>query len=498
MRTSAATTSADACAKRICSDMTTTDSQHAPDVALCVDLDGTLLRTDILHESLLVLLRRNPLLVFLLPFWLMRGKAAFKHEIACRVELDVESLPYDSRVLRLLEGGTARPRVLCTASHRKFAEAVSRHLGVFEQVMASDETGNLSGREKATALIERFGERGFDYAGNSPADLHVWRHAREAWVVDAPKSVAAKVERHARVAVSLEGTGNAWTAWSSAIRTHQWLKNLLVFVPLFAAHRFTDTQAYAEAACAFVAFCLCASGVYLLNDLFDLDADRHHARKRQRPFASGQIKLIHGMIAAPALSGLGLLIAMWIAPLFALCLAAYYIMTAMYTIWLKRVAMLDVVLLAGLYTARIIGGAAAMRASLSFWLLAFSMFLFLSLAMVKRYAELADALSSGKKSAKGRGYSVEDLVLIQSLGTSSGYIAVLVLALYINSPESLKLYAHPQAIWLVCPLLLYWVSRTWVIAHRGIMHDDPVVFAATDRVSQLVVLMCGIIVLCAL
>jgi 4-hydroxybenzoate polyprenyltransferase len=253
-----------------------------------------------------------------------------------------------------------------------------------------------------------------------------------------------------------------------------------------------------NASLAFLSFCLCASGVYLLNDLLDLDADRRHPRKRLRPFASGALPLAAGLIAAPLLGLAAFALALAISKLFALALAGYYVLTLAYSFALKRIAMLDTVVLAALYTIRIIAGTFALRIDVSFWLLAFSMFLFLSLAMIKRYTELRTLLRSGDSRSAGRGYSVDDLPLVQSLGGASGYLAVLVLALYINSTASIALYRHPTVLWLLCPLLLYWISRAWLIAHRGDMHDDPVVFAVSDQTSRLLLALSVIVVIGAI
>lgn len=465
--------------------------------ALCVDLDGTLLNSDILYESLLSLLAHNPLYVFLLPFWLLRGKAAVKRELASRVSLPPETLPYNPQVLELLRTTTQRPRVLCTASDQLLVAPIAEHLGLFEQVIASDGQRNLSGRNKAQALVEAFGERGFDYAGNGTVDLAVWEHAAGAWVVNNGNGLASAAARRTQVHAHWPAPPRL-RAWLKALRLHQWLKNLLVFVPLLTAHRFLEPASVLQAVIALLAFGLCASGVYILNDLLDLTPDRQHKSKRNRPFAAGRLPLLQGLFAAPALTLAGLALSLACGPRFTAVLAAYYVMTLAYSLKLKRIVMIDVVLLAGLYTVRIIGGAIAIEAPLSFWLLAFSMFIFLSLALLKRYTELHAMLGAGKRKVSGRGYGVEDLSLLQSLGAAAGYIAVMVMALYINSPESVDLYRHPQVLWLICPVLLYWVSRVWVIAHRGEMHDDPIVFAATDRVSQLVVVLCGICALAAI
>ncbi|ALN92992.1 ubiA prenyltransferase family protein [Lysobacter gummosus] len=478
-------------------------TEHTPQterstVALCVDLDGTLLKSDLLYESVLALFSRRPLLLLLLPFWLLRGKAALKHEIASRVELDVATLPYDERVVDALRETQARPRVLCTASHTKFAQQVATHLGVFDLVLASDDGVNLSGANKAQALAERFGERGFDYMGNAAIDLPVWARARNAWVVNGSPGLAARAAQVVDVAGQLPAQGGGFKTWIKALRIHQWLKNLLVFLPLLASHRFFDVEAVIVSVLAFIAFNLSASGVYVLNDLLDLPADRQHPRKRLRPFAAGRLPLLHGLFVAPLLALAGFALALIANPWFALVLMGYYATTLAYSLRLKRIVMVDVIVLASLYTLRIIGGAVAIGATLSFWLLAFSMFIFLSLAMLKRYTELSAILGNGQRKVSGRGYAVEDLPLIQSLGSSAGYLAVLVFALYINSPESLALYARPQVLWLICPLLLYWISHLWMTSHRGGMDDDPVVFAATDRASQIVIVFCGLLALGAI
>lgn len=465
--------------------------------ALCVDLDGTLLRSDLLYESLLAMVSRNPLLVLLLPFWLLRGKANLKRQIALRGQIPAAALPYDERVLAYLRDTPQRPRVLCTASDLLLVQPISDHLGLFEEVIASDGTCNIAGSAKATALVERFGRHGFDYMGNHAVDLAVWRHAKGAIVVNASARLASQASGTTRLIDHWPPHGGGLRTWAKALRLHQWLKNLLVFVPLVTAHRFLEPSAILGACAAFVAFGLCASGVYLLNDLIDLEPDRQHPRKHKRPFAAGNLPLIHGLMAAPTLALAGIVLAFAVVPAFALLLVVYYAMTLGYSLKLKRIVMIDVVLLASLYTIRIIGGAVAIVSPLSFWLLAFSMFIFLSLALLKRYTELAAVASAGKRGASGRAYSVADLLLIQSLGTASGYIGVLVFALYINSPNSLELYVQPQMLWLLCPVLLYWISRTWVIAHRGCMHDDPILFAVRDRVSQCTGVFALLIVLAA-
>ncbi len=427
----------------------------------------------------------------------MRGRAQLKREIAHRVALDNANLPYDQRVLELLRTTDSRPRVLCTASDRLLADSVASELGLFEEVMASDGDRNLAGSHKAEALVARFGSRGFDYAGNELRDMKVWKHARQAYVVNANSDLAAKAATVCEAVHELEAERPSALAWIRALRLHQWLKNLLVFVPLVVAHLLLVPSAVVHAGVAFLLFGICASSVYLVNDLLDLTADRRHPRKRNRPFASGHLPILGGMIAAPLLTLLSLGGAWALSPEFALTLLIYYVLTTAYSLRLKQIAMLDVVVLAALYTIRIIAGAAAIGVAPSFWLLAFSMFFFLSLAILKRYTELNSQRERGISQAHGRGYLTTDYELLASLGGASGYLSVLVLALYINSTASEELYRHPQFLWMLCPMLLYWISRIWIIAHRGAMHDDPVIFAATDRTSRVIFVLGAIVAVLA-
>ncbi|RZI86227.1 MAG: UbiA family prenyltransferase [Rubrivivax sp.] len=456
-------------------------------VPLCVDLDGTLIHSDLLFESLLLLIKRNPLYLFLIPLWLLKGKATLKAEIARRVELNAAALPYVEPFVAWLaqQKALGRPLWLVTASDQRLAEAVAQHVGLFDGVMGSDGRDNLKGAHKAEHLVQRFGERGFDYCGNHHADLAVWSHARSAIVVNGSASLEASARTLTPVEQVFAPQGQFAKHVLKALRVHQWAKNALIFVPLAAAHQLTNPASLLSSLLAFVAFSLCASSVYLLNDMLDLEADRQHPRKCKRPFAAGTLSLQFGLVAAPMLLLAALAISLVLPWKFLAVLAAYYVATLAYSFVLKRMVMIDVLTLAGLYTVRIVAGAAATAIPLSFWLLLFAIFMFLSLAIVKRYAELHATRLRGQLKASGRGYQVEDLVLLQSLGSSSGYISILVLALYVNSPDISALYSHPKFVWMLCPIMLYWVSRVWMRTHRGHMHDDPLVFALKDRISLL-------------
>lgn len=462
-------------------------------VPLCVDCDGTLLNTDLLHEGLLLLVKQAPASVLLLPLWLLRGKAYLKHRVAERVRFQLDTLPFSQHVLELIRVARAGDRkvVLATASPRLWADGISAHLGVFDAVVATDGDFNMSGQTKASRLTELYGTRGFDYIGNGRSDLPVWADARAAIVVSSSRSLIARARAVAAVdEVIPAGRGGA-LAYLKMIRVHQWLKNLLVWVPMVSAHQMGSPQSGVQAAIAFLAFSLCASAVYVMNDLLDLDSDRQHIRKRNRPLASGRIPVHHAVLIAPVLLGASVWFAVLLSPAFLLVLASYFAMTLAYSLRLKRQVIVDVLLLAGLYTIRVIAGAVATSVMPSFWLLAFSMFLFLSLAVVKRYSEMQVTLSQKKQSAAGRGYSVADLPVLMAIGVSAGMAAVLVLALYINDPDTRRLYPATLWLWPVPPLILYWVSRVWMKTHRGEIDDDPVIFAMRDWQSLVTVALAG-------
>lgn len=462
---------------------------NAPNRVIAVDLDGTLIRSDMLIESIFLFLRFNPLRVFELVFWLLRGKAHFKRKIAASVSSDVRTLPYNQKLIDWLvaqRAGGAK-LVLATASEFQLARKIADHLSIFDDVIGTRDL-NLAGTHKRDALVSRHGEHGFEYVGNSSADLRVWESAAMAHIVNPERGVLARAHRMGRVGEVFEDRLGYLRVLRKALRLHQWAKNLLVFVPLMAAHKFTNLHLVAEGLLAFLCFGACASSVYLLNDLLDLQDDRQHRTKRNRPLAAGTFPLFHAMLWIPSLLVVAFAIALLCLPLkFSLVLLGYYVLTLAYSLALKRAVMVDVVVLAMLYTTRVVAGAAAMALTPTFWILAFCMFIFLSLALVKRYTELYEAREKGVQvKAPGRGYVASDFELLASLGGSAGYLSVLVLALYINDPQSHVLYRHPHWLWAACPLLLFWLSRVWIIAHRGEMHDDPIVFALRDRMSRCV------------
>lgn len=468
-----------------------TDASATAEVPLCVDLDGTLLVGDSLYELVLACLAKQPFLLFLMPFWLLRGKAALKDRLAQAMDPSGLSFVFHQPFLAFLRAERERGRrlVLATAADYRVAEAVATRTGLFDEVLATRPGHNLRGSAKARALVARFGARLFDYAGNDRHDLPVWAVARAAIVV-APQGsgIADRAAKVAPVERVFPAAAPSLRLLLRAMRPHQWAKNALVFLPVIAAHRLSDMTALGHAAIAFVALSLVASAGYLVNDLLDLQADRAHPRKRTRPFASGDLPVPAGPPLVLLLLGAGLAIAASVSWVLAAWVALYLALTLTYSTWLKRRVLIDVFVLAALYTHRILAGAIASLIAPSFWLLALSTFLFLSLAMLKRYSELVSALShpTGEERPGGRGYRIEDLDTLGALGAASGVSAVFVLALYIESANVRVLYRTPEVFWLCCPLLLYWISRMWIGARRGKIDDDPLVFALRERVSLMV------------
>lgn len=453
---------------------------------LVVDLDGTLLRSDILFETFWSAFGKSWQTPFRAGGALLRGKAEMKRILVQSGSLDVTSLPYDPEIVAYVENWRAKGghAALVTASDEIIARAVAEHLGIFDEVYGSDGERNLKGKSKASFLNAHYGEAGFAYMGDAHADIPVWSTANRAITVNVSSGLQNKVAMLPAEVEHLTTVSRSLMPYITAIRPHQWMKNILVFLPMLAAHQYTGLT-FLQAFMAFVAFSLVASSAYVMNDLLDLAADRAHPRKCKRPFAAGDIPITHGTWMALGMLMLGGVVAVSLGIAFLGVMVFYYIATTVYSLNLKRQTVLDIMTLAGLYTTRIIAGGVATGIPLSVWLLAFSIFFFLSLAAIKRQAELVDSAKRGKLGATGRGYHVEDIPVVSQVATAAGYVSVLVMALYVNSPAVVELYNTPLALWGVCLVLLYWLTRVIMITHRGHMHDDPVVFAAKDRVSQI-------------
>ena len=451
---------------------------------LVVDLDGTLLRSDLLYEDVTRYVLSRPAGAIALVASLRAGIASLKDTAATAADFDPAILPYDERVVAWLreERSTGRPIVLATATVGLRARAIAEYLGLFDDVLGTEDGVNLKSTRKADLLVEHYGEGGFDYLGNHPDDFAVWSRAGGAHVVAASPRFVERVRSIAPVGQVFLQDGSTVRAWLASLRPHQWLKNLLVFVPLVTAQDLGHLHLVLRALLMFVAMSLTASSVYVLNDMADLTADRHHPTKRNRAFASGRVSLMTGWITWPALLACGIGVSLALPLRATLALLAYLAITLAYTFRLKREPVIDVVCLACLYTIRLVVGGAAAAVPLSIWLLTCSIFLFTSLAVVKRVSELT-RLRMSAGAARGRGYTHEDLELMTILGVASGYGSVIVFALYVNDPATSALYHTPHLLWLAVPVVLYWVSRLWLLGARGQVNEDPLLFAAQDRVS---------------
>ncbi|HEX4154311.1 MAG TPA: UbiA family prenyltransferase [Acidobacteriaceae bacterium] len=473
----------------------------AAGVALCVDLDGTLVKSDTLVDSVLALARQHPAKMLRIPGWISQGKAQFKQQVTAAVELDVEYLPYNHPLLEWLraEHGAGRAIYLATAADRGLAERVAEYLGIFAGVLASDGTTNLAGSKKLEAFREHFGGR-FCYIGNALPDAELLRACESPMTANPQRALTGRLERAGtKTAANFEDRRSALGSWVRALRLHQWAKNTLIFVPLLLAHAWS-APTLVGGGVAFFSFGLCASATYILNDLLDLEADRRHPRKRRRPFAAGDLSAIAGVGAVALLMAVSFTLAVLLPRIilsvpgrmgellpykFLQWLLLYTVTTLAYSLYLKRMLLLDVFVLSGLYTVRILAGSAATTTSISVWLGGFSVFFFLSLAFVKRFSELENVRARGGTVTAGRGYHVSDLEQLRALGTGAAYAAVVVTTLYISNPETRLLYSHVVRLWLVVPVLLLWLAQVWMLASRGEMHDDPVVWAITSRRSLL-------------
>ena len=464
---------------------------------IAVDMDGSLLRTDTLHESLLILLRRRPLLLLLLPFWLLGGRAHFKRRIADYVLPDIAGLPVNEPFLAWLQERRAEGAILhlISAADERIVRRVAERFGIFETAMGSDGVNNLSGARKHAAIEALLGP-GALYAGDSRKDLPIWAECRSAVLVGHTARLRAALGPDIVVTASFDAPRAGFSVWRKALRLHQWVKNALIFVPLLLGGRVLEGLPLALL--GFLAFGLIASATYLLNDMLDLEHDRQHRSKRHRPLASGVLPLKEAMAAVALLALLSVAIIAFMPPAFAVVAALYVLVTLTYSMVIKRMLMLDVITLAGLFTIRIDAGIAVVGDPVSPWLLAFSMFFFLSLACVKRHAECLVMAERGLGTVPGRAYRPVDAPWLMAMGSGSGFAAMSTFFLFLVGNESpILTYPNPQWMWLICVILGYWLCRIWALAARGEMHDDPVLFAVKDRLSLALAALIAVLTLMA-
>jgi 4-hydroxybenzoate polyprenyltransferase/phosphoserine phosphatase len=472
----------------------------SPQLPLCVDLDGTLVFADTMYEAALKALKNHPGIVWRWPAWAMKGKAYFKEQICKRAQLQVEMLPYNQDLLAYLrqQKKQGRPLILASGTHHTIAQAVADHLGIFSEVIATSGERNLAGEHKAEALNERFGHGKYAYAGNSSADLPVWKQAAEGIVVNASDKVIAQAKKLTTVINVFPRRRVTADTVRRALRVHQWVKNILIFIPLLMAHRLLNIPQLSAAIFGFIAFCSTASSIYIVNDLFDIEADRQHPRKRYRPFAAGTLTIPQGLKLWLGLNVISLAIALFLPWPFFVITVLYAVINLAYSLYLKQIAVIDVLLLASVYTLRIYAGAEASSVAISHWLLAFSMFLFISLALIKRYVELDNLHQTGKHLAAGRGYTSGDRALIFRFGLASAAVCLGVLAFYVTGDAVRSLYSRPFVLWLMLPLFGAWLARVWWLVKANKVHEDPIVFAMTDTVSYATGLLAALVLWAAI
>ncbi len=455
-------------------------------IPLVVDLDGTLLAGDTLLESCLIAIKQKPYLLFIFPFWILKGKLFFKEKVHKIAEPDYNTILYRDDVLEFIEAekGNGREIVLATASSQMVADKIAEDIGIFDLVLGSENGVNPRSKYKRDELVRRYGEYSYDYMGDSEADIAVFEKARYSYLVQPSSSVRKKAEEIGNVRKEFGTKVNKFALLVKQIRVYQWVKNILLFLPLLLAHILPLGDYLINTMIAFISFSLIASSVYVLNDLLDLSSDRQHSRKKTRPFASGQLSLKYGFVLFPMLLVFGFIPSiLFLSTEFNIILLIYFLLTSIYSFLLKRIYILDILVLASLYTIRLIAGAVAVDVPASPWLLSFSMFIFLSLACVKRYTELFELVQKNLEKTAGRGYSTSDIGLIKILGAASGLLSILVFILYVNSKEIIELYNTPILLFLVAFLFLYWILRIWFKSVRGEMHDDPIVFTGKDKPS---------------
>jgi len=458
----------------------TTDNSTMP---VYVDMDGTLVNTDIAQELILQCFKKLSLFSELIQL-AFSGRSKIKRFLALNTEFSEERLPYNQKVIDYLKAQkeAGRSIVLATASDALIAEKVANYLGFFDDVLASEPGNNLKGANKLKAIQAHSGDNGFEYIGDSKADYPIWKAADLSGFVNVtsdPASIVADKKRHS---LKVNDRNDSFAAFIKAIRPHQWAKNLLVFLPLFFSHLYLNVDALFSAALTFIVFSLCASGIYLVNDLLDIEADREHVTKRKRPFAAAKLRPVTGVLASLLLVFVALVACFFLLNVKTfLVLVIYMIITNLYSFYLKDYSTIDVITLTSLYTIRIVAGAVAVGVVLSPWLFNFSLFFFLSLAYMKRYIEVARYAKEGKLS--GRNYSADETNIIMMMGIVNGGIAIFTLTMYLNGEYVLSTYLSPHLLWLICPLLLFWIYRAWMWAKRDKIDDDPVVFAIKDKVS---------------
>lgn len=469
--------------------------QEDKNIPLVVDLDGTFINTDLLAEGIVLLLKKNFFCIFLCFSWIFKGKAFLKQKVFEKVQINYKNLPVNKELNDFLvsESQKGRKIVLATASPKSAATEIGKVFPVFDEIYGTEKDLNLKGSNKLELLADMYGKGGFDYIGNSRTDLILFASSRFSYLVNAGRFLERKTREVSTLKKSWKTKTSRFIAYLKLLRVYQWVKNLLIFLPLITSHSFQSVNTLTQVTLAFFAFCFVASAGYIVNDIMDLEADRTHASKHSRGLASGNIGILPGFLCAILLFAAGLIIGLNLKLSFFLILIVYFVLSIAYSVYLKKLVLYDVFILASFYTIRVVAGGAVGNIVLSFWLIAFSIFLFLSLSFIKRYSEFI--LTSVNQKHSRRDYSLADITLLQIMGIGTGLLSVIVFSLYINSPEVTLLYSNPRALWVICLLLLFWISRIWLVATRGKMTVDPIVFLLKDLTSYILIILTAVTLL---
>ena len=464
---------------------------------IVVDLDGTLIRTDILWESLLLLAKQKPYKFLIAPLWLLGGRSYLKKRIIDYVVPDVSMLPYNGELLSFLKKSKEEGNrlILASATDERIVNQVAEHLGFFDSAFGATANNNLKGKHKLELINHTCNGNRFDYIGNEKADIPIWHASEKAYAVSNSKKLIEKISKESDK-IHVFGSPRNLKTYVKALRPHQWVKNVLLFVPLILAHEITSVDKIFTILIALLAMSLCASSTYILNDLLDIESDRHHSTKRNRPFAAGLISIPNGLTMALFLLLLSFLVGLLFLPRpFLATLLAYFILTTIYSLFIKKYLLVDIITLSSLYSLRVYAGSVAISVTLTPWLLTFSSFFFLSLAFLKRYVELKEYEFCIEKNLKGRSYTNDDIQIVQSSGVASGYMSVLVFYLYITNSKKVEvLYSNPVSLWFIGPFLIYWLTRIWLLAQRGKVDSDPILFAIKDVPSWIVGIVIGTLI----
>jgi len=453
---------------------------------LVVDLDNSLLKIDLFKESLGKSLLKRPLVFFKTVMLALNSIALAKTFISKECKTDCHTLPYNNKILDIIDSYRKKGYLilLATGAPQAYAHSIANHLGLFDEVIATNEQINNVGINKLESIKKHVNDS-FIYLNDSVKDLPVWLHCKKAILIgDNGRVKNMLIKNNVEIIDTVKKEKSIIEILLKQLRVHQWSKNMLLFVPALLSHQLLEPGVFLNALCSFIAFSLLASSIYVLNDIIDVDYDRKHPMKKNRPIAAGDLSMLRAYAVLLVCFLIGGWMAMLLGTTFLFVMAVYIILNLLYSLYFKRIIILDVLLLMSFYTLRIIAGHIPDTFPFSPWLLSFSVFLFFSLAFLKRYVNII--LENNVSTKNGTGYSINDSNILKSFGVGSGIISTLVLILYTGSEQVQPFYLTPMILIFLAPIMLYWICRIWLLADRGLIKDDPILFAIKDKISYVV------------